>query len=142
MNLATLLGVKVDATQVILVGVPEETIYMDSDDQPYYVAKLKNPVTVRCSIDPEILPHEADEVFIRKSAITQEGWVFVDEKKPAEGFFMPNWVVDFSKGQNLPLYQETSIKKWTKTTRGERRDTTREKINTGIREKLAAKAKG
>lgn len=141
MNLAKILNLNVEETVIVLVGTPEVTNLVTSDDEPYYAIKLKTPLTVRCSIDPDVLPFEADEVYVRKSAITSDGWKFIDEKKPEEGFYMPNWVVDFSKGQQIPVYQETSIKKWSKNNRGDRRERNREEINARIREKIASKGK-
>lgn len=141
MNLTSLLNLKIEDTKVILVGIPEETNILDSKDQPYMVAKLKSPVNVRCSVDPEILAHETDEVYFRKSALESDGWVALDEKKPEEGFYMPGWVIDFSKSQMIALYQETSIKTYFKNARGNDRSEQRTKINNGLREKILGKNK-
>lgn len=141
MNLATLLGLNLAEVTVILVGKPEETNILDSNDEPYYVAKLKSPVKVRCSVDPLIDALETDEVYVRKADILAEGWKFVTEGKPEEGFFREGWVADFSKSHQVALYQSESIRKWSRTTRSDRRDQDRAKINAGIREKMAAKGK-
>jgi len=140
MNLAKVLGLNLEGVKIVLVGVPELTNLLDSDEQPYYAAQLKDPITVRCSVDPEILPYEASEVYVRKAALDAEGWELVDANKPEEGFFRPGWVVDFSKGQQIAIYQSESIKKWSRGNRGEQRIRNREVINSGIREKIAAKA--
>lgn len=114
---------------------------MDSEEQPYYVVKLKTPISVRCSVDAEILPYETDEVYLRKSALESDSWTPVDPEHPEDGFYMPNWVVDFSKGQQIAIYQETSIKKWAQLNRGDRRIQNRDRINDSIREKIANKKK-
>lgn len=125
---------------IILVGKPEVTNHETRDGEPYYVAKLKTPVMVHCSVDKGIEPFETDEVYIRESAIEQD-WKFVDEKKPEKGYFMPGWKVDFSKGQELVLYQETTIAKWTKTDRTSRSDERRTGINARIKERIAKRGK-
>lgn len=139
MNIAKALNLNLEDNKAILIGTPELTNFVTSEDEPYYAVKLKNTITVRCSIDKEILPQEIDEVFVRKSALESDDWKFVDENKHDEGFYMPNWVVDFSKGQQLALYQETTIAKWTKLSRGDRRSSNRDEINNRIREKMATK---
>jgi hypothetical protein len=139
MNLTKLLNLKIEDVKVILVGTPEETNILDSNDQPYLVAKLKNPVVVRCSVDVNILPQEVTEVYFRKSALDIDGWVAVDEAKPEDGFYLPKWVVDFSVGQQIPIYQETSIKAWTKTTRGNQRNEKTLRINQSILDKIKGK---
>jgi hypothetical protein len=140
MKLAALLGVAIAQTNVILVGKPEITTFMTSDDEPYYAAQLKTPITVRCSVDPLVEAFETDEVFIRESALNSEDWTFVDEKKPEEGYFMKDWVVDFSKSQMLPIYQSESIKKWGKGNRTTQKASNLEKINAAIRAGMAARA--
>lgn len=140
MNLVEALKLDINEVKVILMGNPEETNFMDSDDKPYYVAKLKAPVMVRCSVDPTVDAQEVDEVYIRKDAISMEGWEFVNGKDATEGYFMPKWTVDFSIGQKLPIYQETSIKKWLKSSRDEKSKSRSASINEGIRAKIAAKA--
>jgi len=141
MNLAALLGLKIEAVKVILVGTPEVTNIVDSEDKPYYVAKLKSPIMVRCSTDPQIEAQEIDEIYLRESAITADGWTPIVEGKPEEGYTMPDWVADFSKGQGIAIYQATSIKTWTKTTRGDRRAEERNRINDSIRKRMADRKK-
>lgn len=140
MSLAKLLNLNLGVKNVILVGVPEITNILDSDGKPYYAAKLKDAVIVRCSVDPEIVPFEAEEVYLREDALNLEGWKLIDPAKPEEGFFMEGWVVDFSKGQQIPLYQAESIRKWAKESRGDRRAQQRDEINNKIRERIAARA--
>lgn len=112
---------------------------MDSDEKPYYLAKLKNPIRVGCSVDPNIERFETDEVYVREEAVNSEGWSFVTEGKPEDGFFREGWVVDFSKGQEIPIYQETTIKKWTKENRGTRGLERTTKINASILAKFKSK---
>lgn len=141
MKLADILGLDLGQTKAILTGKPEATNIETSDGELYYIAKLKEPVTVRCSVDPNIDAFETDEVYIRESALTSEEWVAVDEKKPEDGFYMPNWVVDFSKGHEIPVYQAESIKKWARGQRDNNRDERRKSINDGIREKMKSRNK-
>jgi len=126
------------AANIVLVGKPEVTNFETSDGEPYYVAKLKEPVMVRCSVDKGIDAFETEEVYIRESALEGD-WTFVDEKKPEEGYYMKDWKVDFSKGQELVLYQETTIAKWTKTDRANRADVRRTGINARLQERLKNK---
>lgn len=127
-------------TNIILVGKPEVTNFETSEGEPYYVAKLKTPVMVHCSADKGIEPFETDEVYLRESAIEQE-WTFVNPEKPDEGYFIPGWKVDFSKGQELVLYQETTIAKWAKENRTNRGDERRTGINARIAERLKNRGK-
>lgn len=138
MNLASILKLNLDERKVIIISA-EETNIVDSDEQPYFLCKLKNPIKVFCSVEPDIEAFESDEVYVRKSAINSEGWSLVDEKKPEEGSYRDGWVVDFSVGQRIPIYQETTIKRWTKENRGVRRTTRNTNINTGILAKVKAK---
>lgn len=140
MNLVEALKLNLKEVKVILIGNPEETNFMDSDNKPYYSVKLKNPAICRCSVDAEIEAHEVDEIYIRQDALTADGWEFVNGKDATDGYFMPKWVLDFSIGQKLPIYQETSIKQWLKGSRENKRVTNRDDINGGIRAKMAAKA--
>lgn len=139
MNLASILKLNLDERKVVIISV-EETNIVDSDEQPYYLAKLKEPVKVFCSVEPDIEAVEHDEVYVRKAAILEEGWSFTDEKKPEEGFWREGWVVDFSVGQRIPIYQATTIKKWTKENRGVRRISRNTDINAGLLAKVKAKA--
>lgn len=135
MNIAKLLGIPDDVT-IILVGNFEPTNIADSNNQPYYSVKLKTPVTVRCSTDNQIIPFETDEVFVRKADVFADGWDTVNGKDEKDGFFMKNWVVDFSKGQQLAIYQSETIKSWAKDNRKDKRTKGREAINTALRLKI------
>jgi hypothetical protein len=140
MILTKMLGLDLKEVKVVLMGIPEETAHLDSDDQPYFKVGLKDPIKVLCSMDAAIEPEEVDEIYIRKSALDLDGWEFVNGKDATEGYFMPKWVVDFSKGQQIPIYQETTIKKWTKENRSVRADSRRDLINDGIRQRMAKRA--
>lgn len=140
MKLTEVLGLDLKTVKVVLIGIPEQTAHLDSDDQPYYKVGLKDPITVLCSMDPLIEPEIVDEVYIRKSALDLEGWEFVNGKDATEGYTMPKWIVDFSKGQQIPIYQETTIKNWTKANRTVRNDAKRDNINSGIKERMAKRA--
>lgn len=131
MNLAAVLKLDL-AKQAILVGVPEKTVHVDRDDKPYYKVQLVEPVLVGCSMDTGIDTFETKEVYVREADINSEGWVFVDEADHTKGFYRDGWVVDFSQGQALPLYQETTIKKWSKEQRGDRRTSRRDELNKKI----------
>lgn len=133
-NLAKALGLT--SNMIILVGKPELTNTVDSNNQPFFACKLKEPVTVRCSVDALIEPYETDEVFVRQSAVMEADWEFVNPEKPEEGFYMKDWVVDFSKSHKLPLYQETTIRQWANGNRDTRRLKDRQTINEGIRERM------
>ena len=126
------MGFAVPKTAIALVGQPEVTSFMDSDNKPYYRIGLVKPVMVHCSVDSLIDPIEADAVFMRERDLDQD-FTLVTEGKPEEGYYIPNWVVDFSKGQELCLYQETTIRKWVRDNRGDRDDKKRTSINEKFR---------
>lgn len=140
MKLTQLLGVDTLATAIILVGKPEITNILDSEEKPYWVVQLKDEITVRCSVDKDIEPFQTKEVYVRQEAIESEDWQFVDETKPEQGFFMKDWKVDFSKGQEIPIYQSTTIAKWAKDNRSSRVADRRTGINARIRERMERKA--
>lgn len=126
---------------IVILGEPIETNVLDSDGKPYYSCKLKNPIIARCSIDKEIEPVETDEVFIRSTAVDTVEATLVNPEKPEEGWFIKNWVVDFSKGQEIVLYQETTIAKWARENRGARKTTRNSDINQRIKAKMAERGK-
>lgn len=130
MKLSTLFSKSLLNQKAILVGEPEETIYMDSENKPYLRFALKNPITVRCSVDTDIEAFPTDEVFVRASALDLE-WTPVNPENLEEGFYMEGWLVDFSKGQGLPLYQETTIKKWSQENRKGRNSERNEALKGG-----------
>lgn len=128
---------------VVLVGDAIPSSYISAEkNEPYFAFKLKTPVLVRCSVNKDIEAFETDEVFVRESSINQDGWVMVDEKKPEEGFYRPDWVVDFSINQQIPIYQPETINNWRKGNRDERKRKNTDSANSKIREMLAKKASG
>jgi len=133
MNIAQMLKINLDVVPVIILSV-EKSAHTDSDDQPYYAAKLKEPVLVMCSMDPELDTFNSDTVYVRERDLNSEGWKLVEEGKPESGFFREGWVVDFSQGQGIPIYQSETIKKWSKGQKSSRKDERRAKLNEKIRE--------
>lgn len=141
MNLAQMLGIDLTKIQVILIGSGELTNTMSATGEPYYLFKLKSPVMVGCSMDADIERFEADEVYLRQSALTDESLTIklVTPDKPEDGFYFDKWVIDFSLGQRIPIYQETTIREWSKGNRGVRRVQRTIDANTSIRAKLEAR---
>ena len=78
------IGFTLAKTTVILVGQPTVTSFMDSEDKPYYMVSLMNPVIVHCSTDPAIEPVETDVVFMRERDLDQD-FTPVDEKVLSKG---------------------------------------------------------
>lgn len=141
MLLTDLLGIELKSKDIVLVGKPEESGILSSDGEPYFIFQLKTPVTVRCSVDKTIEPFQTGEVYVRESAVKSDKWLLVDPKKPKEGFYMKDWKVDFSKGQEVVLYQETTIQKWARSNRGSRRTENAISINERIKARQAERAK-
>jgi hypothetical protein len=139
MKLTEALGIKTGSRNVILVGKPQITAFMTSENEPYYVVRTKEKIMVYCSVDKDIEPFETDEVFVRESSIGLDSWEFVNKDKPEEGYFMPNWVVDFSKGQELAILQDTTIASWSKAGRKERIAANRVTINERIKARQLAR---
>jgi hypothetical protein len=141
MNIAKLFKLDTNVSvKAILVGAPEETAFISAEkNEPYFRFSLKFPVPCRCSVDPDIMVYDTTEVYVRASDVVSDDWKAVDELNPENGFYRMNgdkpWVVDFSKGQELPLYQSETIREWTRKNR-----TVRGKARTsGINDNLAAK---
>jgi len=143
-TLAELLGLDIAKVLAILVGAGEPTNFTSSTGEPYFLFKLKSPIMVGCSMDPEIQRFETDEVYVRQGALTDPELVKIMkvavEGKPLEGFWFDKWVVDFSLGQKIPIYQETTIRQWTKDNRSVRKVQRTTDVNAGIRAKIKAKA--
>lgn len=131
----------VKTTLIAFIGELLETNILSSEGEPYFLGKLVEPITVRCSTDKEILPLEGvTELYVRKRDVDSDAWVYVDEKDPKKGYFIPGYKSDFSKGQEMCLYQETTIAEWTRSNRTERGARKRSSINDKIRENRTAKA--
>lgn len=116
-TLESLLGKKIAGSTPIAITDFEETNIQDSNGELYFAAKLKDPITVRCSSDNKIPSFQTSEVLVRASALNLDSWELVDPKDPKSGLHIKGWVVDFSKGQKHPIYQETTIREWAKTER-------------------------
>jgi hypothetical protein len=135
MNIANILKLNVEETPVIIISV-QKSGFVDSDEKPYYECKLKDKVLVTCSMDPKLDTFKTDTVYVRERDLNSEGWILVNAEKPEEGFYRKDWVVDFSQGQEIPIYQAESIRKWTKGQRSSRKDDRRDRLNQKIRESI------
>lgn len=112
----------------------ELTSEVSSENEPYYVGKLVKPVTVRCSVDREVLPMiDVDELYIRESDVQSEDWVMVTEGKPEDGAYLKGYKTDFSKGQEFCLYQATTIAEWTRGNRKSKNISNRMSLNDRIK---------
>lgn len=129
-------GVKLaPQAEIRFTGEPVVTNILTSDGEPYYEWQLVSPITVRCSTDPNILPEEGvDRLYLRESALSLDIW-----EKDDKGFFIRGWVVDFSKNQQIHIYQETTISEWRKLQRPNRVAKEREAINGGIVARIKAR---
>lgn len=134
-TLSSLLGKQVGISNPIAILDFEETQIQDREGELYYSAKLKDPVTVRCSTDNTIPSFQTSEIFVRASALELDSWELVDSNDPKSGLHIKGWVVDFSKGQQIPIYQETTIRQWAK---GERK-IKNEQLSVHIRKLLEEK---
>jgi len=135
MKLTEILKMDVNDNRPIIVGTPVITNFEDSDGKPYYEATLKNPIKVTCSTEPSLGSFDTEVVYIREAALSEDGWKMVEEGNPEAGFYREGWVADFSVGQELVLYQESTIKKWSrdqfKTRKTDRNSKLAEKIRSG-----------
>lgn len=128
-------------TLVLFVGNLLETNFVSSEGESYYLGKLLNPITVRCSVDKGIEPIEGvEELYIRERDALGEDWVFVDEKDPSKGFYLKGYKTDFSKGQEMCLYQSETIAEWAKGNRKSSRVERDKSINDRLKERAAARA--
>jgi hypothetical protein len=120
-TLAQKLKLNVGSAKIVFVGVPELSGAVSSDGEAYYTCFLKEPIKVRCSTSPSMPVLETDQLHIRESALTSDKWQYVDAAKPEKGFWMEGWVADFSVNQKIAIYQETTILKYVRNTRDQRR---------------------
>jgi len=140
-SLIKALGLNIGSTNMVLIGVPElsNKISRSGDkEEPYYVCQLKTPAIVRCSVDSGITPFETSEVYIRESALAEEGWEFVNPAKPEEGFFIKGWTLDFSPNQEIAVYQAESISAWRRGNRQAERISKTAGINERLKARIAA----
>lgn len=122
---------------VAFIGELLETSLTTSEGEPYYLGKLLNPITVRCSSDKDILPIETDELYIRQRDVESDEWIFIDEKDPSKGYYIKGYKTDFSKGQQICIYQDTTIAEWSKGNRQARGLERRSNINDAIKKRMA-----
>lgn len=136
----TELGIKLAAaTAVRFVGKPEPTSFVSTSggkDEPYFLWRLKESVTVLCSMDGEVLPQEVDELYVRQSLLETEGW-----EKDKDGVFIPGFVTDFSLNQKICLYQAETIRAYVKENRAVRKGERSSVLNTGIVAKMEERRK-
>jgi hypothetical protein len=135
MNLAQVLNLDLKAVPVVILSV-EKSSYVDSDGQPYYECKLRDLVLVGCSMDPALDRFQTDVIYVRERDLNSEGWQLVEEGKPESGFTREGWVVDFSQGQAIPIFQAESIREWSKGERKNRKNARRDSLNQKIRGSL------
>lgn len=126
------LGVAIAVQVIRFIGLPQQTTIESSDGELYYSWKLREPINVRCSTLPEMEPLEVDELFLRESLVQSDKWL-KDEKDGS--MYIPDYKADFSKGQDIPIYQETTIRAWAK----DQRKGDREKGNQGFLAKIEAR---
>lgn len=135
-SLAEVLNLSDKQTQIIFVGIPEATNVVDRDNQPYYICKLQDEITVRCSSDPSVIAHPATELYVRAAALQRNDWVYLDEANPDKGFYIPGWVADFSKAQRIDIYQEKSIQQWARGERSAKIDQQIAEINAQLKARI------
>lgn len=131
-TLAEKLKLKIGNTKIVFIGVPEATGVVSSEGEVYYECFLKEPVKVRCSTSPKMPVFETDKLMIRESALGSDQWQYTDPKKPELGFWMENWVADFSVNQKIAIYQETTILKYVRINNGLKRDERDEEAKSSI----------
>jgi hypothetical protein len=125
---------------IVFMGELVMTDILSSEGEPYYVGKLKTPVMVGCSVDKDIERHEVDELYIRESDVQSDKWEMVNKKDTSEGYFIPKFVADFSKGQEIEIYQSETIRQWSRGSKKQRGLERTADANLGIREKMAKRA--
>lgn len=137
MKLAEVFNLRTESVRIISTAPSGKT---DSDGKPYYLAILKNPITVACSYNKEIEPFLTNEVLVREAAAQEDGWMGNAE----EGYFRINeetkteWVADYSTSQDAVLYQPETIAAWKKNSRMEEGKNRIKSLNQRIKDKSAA----
>lgn len=141
MNIAKHFKLNVAAINAILIGQPQETGFVSADGDPYLRFDLLDSVTCRCSVDPSIHSFETQEVYVRLRDVNSDDWKMIDENDADKGFYRLNgekhWVVDFSKGQELPIYQSETIREWARKDRRGRGAIEGARINESLIAKIA-----
>jgi len=125
---------------IVFIGKMIETDIETSEGELYWLGKLKDPVMVGCSVNKDIERHEVDELYVRASDKDSDLWVGVNGKDLSEGYFIPNWVADFSTGQEIEIYQSETIRRWAQGNRKERGLRRTADSNLSIRERIKARA--
>lgn len=110
------IGIKATSQDILFIGQPELSGKINSEGIEYLVTKLKNPIMVRCSTMPEMPAIEVDELYFLETLQEHEGW----EGNPEDGFKIPGYRADFSRRQEMAIYQETSIQTWIRGNRKEK----------------------
>jgi hypothetical protein len=121
--------------QIVFIGELSDSGIVDREGEPYYVGKLAEVLTIRCSTDPEVGAIEVEELYIRKQIAEGDDWTLIDEKDPAKGFTIPNYKADWSTGQEVGLFQETTIAAWIKGSRKDKREENRSSMLQRIEER-------
>lgn len=130
-------GAVAPQAKIVFVGKLEKDLaIVSAEGIPYYKGMLKDPIMVGCSIDKEIEQHEADFLYIREEDALGDKWVFVNGKDATDGFYIPDFVADFSKGHEADLYQSTTIRQWTRDTRTLRGKERTATINDGLHKRM------
>lgn len=134
--------------EVRFIDTPIETDIFSASNEQYFVWKLKTPIEVSSSMKPFSSPVKVDELYLRQSALDRDDW----EGNEVDGFYIPNWIADFSENMAVALYQEKSIRDWfnakpevierKRLLRGARRSQQITDMNQRIREQMRKKSDG
>lgn len=112
-------------TEIIFVdGNFTATGLLTAEGTEYLVGKLKAPIMVRCSTMKDLPAQEFDELYLRPEIANSDAWEPVDKEafeKAAKdktpytgGIRIPGYLADFSKNQEIPVYQAETIAQWAK----------------------------
>lgn len=136
-TLAQKLKLKLGAANIVFVGQPVPSGITSSEGELYYICKLKEPIDVRCTVNPGLPALPVDELYVRESAFNEE-WNYADDKKPELGFWKEGWVADFSVNQRIPIYQATTILAYTRTQRGLKKEDRNKALTADIQKQIEA----
>lgn len=124
------------AAKIAFVGIPEATTIQDRNGKPYFQWSLKQPVLVGCSVNKDVISAEFDHLFVRQDLLESDLWEFMNGKDDTDGVHIPGFVADFSINQEIPIYQDTSISKWSRADRGVRRASHAVEVNSKLAKML------
>jgi len=127
--------------QVVFIGKLEDSGIVDREGEPYFVGRLAETLSIRCSTDAEIGAIEIDELFIRKEIAEGDKWTLVDENDPTKGFTIVGYKADWSTGQEVGLFQETTIAAWIKGNRTDQRAEKRSTMMANIEKRRSERLK-